>query len=77
MICAHAVDEEVLDRNPAARLGKYLLERSVEARVILPFTSAELAGYLQTMHTQYPQYYAYFLCLAQTGMREGEALGLH
>jgi hypothetical protein len=29
MICAHAVDEEVLDRNPASRLGKYLPERSL------------------------------------------------
>ena len=29
------------------------------------------------MRAQYPQYYAYFLCLARTGMREGEALGLH
>ena len=77
MICAHAVDEEVLDRNPASRLGKYLPERCVAARVILPFTSAELACYLQTMRVQYPQYYAYFLCLARTGMREGEALGLH
>jgi integrase len=77
MICAHAVDEEVLDRNPASRLGKYLPERSVAARVILPFTSAELACYLHTMRAQYPQYYAYFLCLARTGMREGEALGLH
>ena len=77
MICAHAVDEEVLDRNPASRLGKYLPERSVAARVILPFTSAELDHYLRTMRERYPQYYAYFLCLARTGMREGEALGLY
>jgi integrase len=77
MICAHGVDEEVLDRNPASRLGKYLPERSVAARVTLPFTGAELACYLRTMRAHYPQYYAYFLCLARTGMREGEALGLH
>src|SRR5262245_50098254 len=49
MICAHAMDEEVLDRNPASRLGKYLPERSVAARAILPFTNAELACYLQHM----------------------------
>jgi integrase len=77
MICAHAMDEEVLERNPAARLGKYVPERSVAARVILPFTSAELARYLYLMRAQYPHYYAYFLCLARTGMREGEALGLY
>ena len=28
------------------------------------------------MRTHYSHYYAYFLCLARTGMREGEALGL-
>jgi integrase len=77
-ICAHAVDEEVLDRNPAAKLGRYLPEqRNAPLREINPFTSAELARYLATMRESYPQHYAYFLCLARTGMREGEALGLH
>jgi integrase len=77
-ICAHAVDEEVLDRNPAAKLGRYLPEqRSAPPREISPFTSTELAHYLATMRDTYPQHYVYFLCLARTGMREGEALGLH
>jgi integrase len=43
----------------------------------MPFTSAELACYLATMQVHYPQHYPYFLCLARTGMREGEALGLY
>ena len=78
MICEHAVDEEILDRNPAAKLGKYVPEQwNAASRVIIPFTSAELVGYLATIRAHYPQYYAYFLCLARTGMREGEALGLH
>jgi integrase len=77
-ICEHAIDEEVLDRNPAAKLGRYLPEqRSAPPREINPFTSAELTRYLATMREAYPQHYAYFLCLARTGMREGEALGLH
>jgi integrase len=76
-ICAHAIDEEVLDRKPAATLGRYLPEPpNVLQREIIPFTSAELAHYLATMRTRYPQHYPYFLCLARTGMREGEALGL-
>jgi integrase len=74
---AHAVEEEVIDRNPATRLGKYLSEKHVDPdREINPFTSAELARYLTAMQAHYPQYYPYFLCLARTGMREGEALGL-
>lgn len=77
-ICAHAVDEELIDRNPAAQLGRYVPEqRSASSREIDPFTSAEIAHYLATMRAHYPHYYAYFLCLARTGMREGEALGLH
>ena len=77
-ICAHALDEEVLDRNPAAKLGRYLPgQRSAPPREINPFTSAELTRYLATIRETYSQHYAYFLCLARTGMREGEALGLH
>ena len=77
-IFAQAVDEEVLDRNPAAKLGRFLPEqRSTSRRDIHPFTSAEIAHYLATMHEHYPQHYTYFLCLARTGMREGEALGLY
>jgi integrase len=77
-ILAQAVDEEILDRNPAAKLGRGLPEqRSTPRRDIHPFTSAELAYYLATVHAHYPQHYPYFLCLARTGMREGEALGLY
>ena len=76
-ICAQAVDDEVLDRNPASRLSKFLPEKRMDPEQgIDPFTSAELARYLATMQGQYPQHYAYFFCLARTGMREGEVLGL-
>jgi integrase len=78
MICAHAVEEEILDRNPAARLGRYLPKKSFDpGQEILPFTSTELAHYLATMQAHYPQHYAYFLCLSRTGRREGEGLALH
>jgi integrase len=76
-ICAQAVDDEVMDRNPASKLGKFLPEKRVDPEQgIDPFTSAELERYLTTMQGRYPQYYPYFLTLARTGMREGEALGL-
>ena len=76
-ICEHAIDEEILDHNPAAKLGRYALEQHrMSPREILPFTSAELTRYLAEMRASYPHYYAYFLCLARTGMREGEGLGL-
>ena len=78
MLLNHAVDDTVIQTNPAARLGKYLPEKGHNADDgIMPFTSAELTRYLQAMAEHYPQYYAYFLTLARTGMREGKALGLH
>ncbi len=68
-ICEHAIEEEVLDNNPAARLGKYLQEKHFDPdREINPFTSAEVAQYLATMRVHYPQHYVYFLCLARTGL---------
>lgn len=77
-IFEHAVEDELLPQNPAARLGRYLQDKRHEpGEEIQPFTSAELARYLVVMRERYPQYYCYFLCLARTGMREGEALGLH
>jgi integrase len=77
MLLNHAVDDAVIQTNPAARLGKYLpaKEHNADDR-IMPFTSTELARYLQAMAEHYPQYYPYFLTLARTGIREGEGLGL-
>ena len=78
MLLNHAVDDTVIQSNPAARLGKYLPEKGHNADDgIMPFTAAELARYLQAIAAHYLQYYPYFLTLARTGMREGEALGLH
>src|SRR5438270_150803 len=67
-----------LTTTATAKPGRYLPEqRSAPQRAISPFTSTELAHYLATMRAAYPQHYPYFLCLARTGMREGEALGLY
>src|SRR5215467_784400 len=64
-ICEHAIDEEVLDQNPAAKLGKYVPEKQFDSeQAIIPFTSAEVAHYLATMRAHYPKHYVYFLCLA-------------
>ena len=76
-VFAHAVEEEVLDRNPATGTGKYLsAKRFNPEQDTNPFTSDEVAHYLTAMRAHYPQHYVYFLCLIRTGMREGEALGL-
>lgn len=75
-LLAQAVEEGLLPTNPATRLGVFVPEGAT-ARTIDPFTSAELTQYLAAMQERSPQHYPYFLTLARTGMREGEALGLY
>jgi integrase len=76
-ILSHALDDELITTHPAARLGWYLQERHTHASErLMPFTSLELARYMAAMQAHYPQYYPCFMCLARTGMRKGEALGL-
>ena len=76
-IYTQAIDDALVTQNPAAKLGRLLPEpRRSAGQQHACFTSAELARYLATMRERYPQHYAYFLTLARTGMREGEALGL-
>jgi integrase len=76
-ICTQAVDDELMNKNPASRLGKYLpTKRTDPDAQIMPFTSGELARYLHAMAAHYPQYYPCFFTLARTGMRAGEGLGL-
>jgi integrase len=71
------LEEELIDQNPAASLRKYLpVAPSSPAQDVNPFSSVELAQYLAAMQAHYPRHYVYFLCLARTGMRAGEALGL-
>ena len=75
-ILTHAIEDEIIATNPAARVGRFLQERQEIKQEINPFTREELAQFLDTVQTQFPGYYPLFLCLARTGMRIGEALGL-
>jgi integrase len=72
----HAVEDGLLGSNPASRVGRVLAPRRQGAREIHPLTREELAVFLDTLQTHAPAYYPFFLCLARTGMRLGEALAL-
>ena len=72
----HAVEDGILASNPAARVGRFLQQRQEPKKEINPLSREELALFLETVNTYAPAYYSFFLCLARTGMRLGEALAL-
>jgi integrase len=73
-----AVEDGLVDRNPARGLAKELPASATAAEVeeIEVFTPEELSRLLATAGREYPDYYAFVLCLARSGVRLGEAVAL-
>jgi integrase len=73
-----AVEDSWLDRNPARGLARELPASATAAEVeeIEVFTPDELSRLLATAGREYPDYYAFVLCLARSGVRLGEAVAL-
>lgn len=72
----HAVEDELLVKNPAARVGKFNQKPAAQRQNINPLTRAELKLYLDTARQQHARYYPFLLTLARAGLRLGEALAL-
>ena len=62
--------------NPAARIGRFLRDRSDPAHRIDPLTAEEEARLLGTARHAYPRHFSLLLFALRTGMRLGEILGL-
>lgn len=71
-----AVDDEVIQANPALQLGKNFLKVKDPKETINALTSEELQQLLYTVERHFSEDYPIFLLLARTGMRIGEALAL-
>jgi integrase len=73
-----AVEDGWLDRNPARGLARDLPASATAAEVeeIEVFTPDELSRLLATAGREYPDYHAFVLCLARSGVRLGEAVAL-
>ena len=71
-----AIDDEVLQTNPALRMGKYLRSKKDRREALAPLNSEELSVLLRTVRTHYKEHFPLFLLLARTGLRIGEALAL-
>jgi len=70
-----ALDDEVIQANPALNVGK-IAQRKNTKEDVNPLTAKELKTLLDIVQKHYPEHYVLFLLLARTGMRIGEALAL-
>jgi integrase len=71
-----ALDDEVIQANPALQLGKNFLKVKDNKDTINTLTIEELRQLLDTVERHFSGDYPLFLLLARTGLRIGEALAL-
>ena len=73
---AQAIEDEIVDHNPASRPSK-LIKVPKRAEHVQVFTHEEEIHLLETAHTEpFRHYYPFVLCLFRTGLREGEGVAL-
>ena len=71
-----AVESGIVPVNVARRAGKFVKGKADRGEKIQFFSRDELALFLETAKNEALAYYPLFLCLARTGLRIGEAIGL-
>jgi integrase len=83
-VFSHAIEDEILQVNPAVKMPKFFRQAYVLHDEIQPLTADEVGVFLSTAidldHTKryrdVPEYYPLFLCAVHTGMRAGELIAL-
>ena len=75
-ILSEAVEDGLIEGNPASRLGKYTFGNA-RKRDIDFLTRSEAAGFLLAARTHSPIRYTMFLTALRTGLRLGELIALH
>jgi integrase len=72
----HAIESEILESNPAARLGRFTrTARSAETKGV-SLTVAEMHQFLEASKDVCPVYYPLFLTAFRAGLRRGELVAL-
>ena len=78
-LCAllnQAVEDGIIDTNPAVKLSKFYRNAPVRHEEIQPLRHDEVIVFLETAEREFGKYYAIFLCAIHTGLRTGELIGL-
>ncbi|MFI4897675.1 MAG: tyrosine-type recombinase/integrase [Phycisphaerales bacterium JB059] len=71
----HAYEDDILDRNPALRLGRFI-QKDDRRKDIRPLTRDQASTVLTAPRESFPADCPLLLCAFRTGMRMGELLGL-
>ena len=78
-LCAllnQAVEDGIIDTNPAVKLSKFYKNAPVRREEIQPLGHDEVIVFLEGAKRQFPKHYPIFLCAIHTGLRTGELIGL-
>src|SRR5260370_16484022 len=76
VILQEAVDEGLMDSNPATLPTRRRGKKKAAQVVLRPLEEDELARLLQSVSENDPEYFPLFLLLSRTGLRPGEAFAL-
>jgi len=74
-ILSHALEDELINANPALRLGR-LIKGKDRKTDVNPLTREEARDFLEALQGHHPRYHPFFLCALRTGLRLGELRGL-
>ncbi len=75
VIYNHAIDDELVERNPAAKLGKFT-KGGRPKREATALTRQEADRLLRAAEEYCPRYYPLFLTALRAGLRQGELVAL-
>jgi integrase len=77
-ILTEAVEDGLIQQNPALRVGKLLKRPStIEESELAIFTHEEEKRFLEAIRNLRPSFYPMALTFFRTGLRAGEVMGLH
>ena len=75
VVLSHAVEDGLIDRNPAEKLGRFAKTEKVQAEAAA-MTRTEASRFLDAVKDLSPGYYALFLVALRGGLRRGELVAL-
>jgi integrase len=75
-VLAHAVEDELISKNPATNLGKLYRNAPVRHKEIEPLARREVKLFLRFVLQHSPEHLAFFLSAIHTGLRAGELCAL-
>ena len=73
---SQAIDDGLVTRNPAGKLGRLLKHAKNPAKEMRPLTRHETTILLESAKAKMPLIYPLLLCAVRTGLRRGELIGL-